>query len=101
MRDGAPFFCSALSARDTSEYLQLLPEVIKRLHVDQISGRPSVLSDEDRRFLVGKLGENLGRFTFESRDKFGPHRNDTKVILYLNQIRGKLISKTATPIPPL
>ena len=74
MRDGAPFFCGALAARDTSEYLQLLLELIKRRHVDQISGRPSVLSDEDRRFLVGKLGENLGRFTFESRDKFGPHR---------------------------
>ena len=74
MRDGAPFFYGALAARDTSEYLQLLLELIKRRHVDQISGRPSVLSDEDRRFLVGKLGENLGRFTFERGDKFGPHR---------------------------
>ena len=74
MRDGAPFFYGALSAGDTSEYLQLLLELIKRRHVDQISGRPSVLNDEDRRFLVGKLAENLGRFTFESRDKFGPHR---------------------------
>ena len=74
MRDGTPFFYGALSARDTSEYLELLLELIKRCDVDQISGRPSVLSDEDRRFLVGKLGENLGRFAFESRDKFGPHK---------------------------
>jgi hypothetical protein len=74
MRDGAPFFYGALSAGDTSEYLQLLLELIKRRHVDQMSGRPSVLSDEDRHFLVGKLGENLGGFTFESRDKLSPHR---------------------------
>ena len=55
MRDSASFLNGTLSARNATEDLQLLLELIIRLYIDQIGGRPTVLGDQDGRLFMRQL----------------------------------------------
>jgi len=62
------------TASDTLKERQSVLHALIRLHIDEISGRESMLRDEHGFLISGKLRNDVGRLALESCHEFGSHR---------------------------
>ena len=73
MGKNALFQNGFFTASDTLKERQSVLHALIHLHINEISGRKSMLRDEHGLLITGKLRNDVGRFALESCHEFGSH----------------------------